>query len=246
MQKRSLLTLVCCLATVAGCTPFGDGLLRRSGQDQTTELSTPPAVSGVESEVPEPLLDGPTKKIVRTYGPTIKMYSERYGLDWRLILATMKQESRFSPTAESHRGAYGLMQLMPATFEEISRELDVADLSHPHDNIRGGVYYFRQLYDLFDEAPEPDRTKLALGAYNAGIGRIYDAQELAVYLREDPLAWDAVRDMLPLLSPRHESLHRSVWNQDRPRTGFFRNPQETIRYVDNVMAHYDEYQLLLN
>lgn len=248
MEKRSFLLMVCCLATVAGCTPLGDGLLRRSGQERTEEPAAAPALTDgqIEAVKPEPLVDGPTKNFVRTYGPTIKEHAAQYGFDWRLILATMKQESRFSPTAESHRGAYGLMQLMPGTGEEIARELDVEDLSHPHDNIRGGVYYLRQLHDLFDEASEPDRTKLTLAAYNAGIGRIYDAQELAVYLHEDPLAWDTIRDMLPLLSRRHESLHRSVWNQDRPRTGFFRNPGETIQYVDNVMSHYDEYQLLLN
>jgi len=248
MKKRSYLLVVCCLATVAGCTPFGDGLLRRSGQEQTTEVVSPPALPDgqIDATRPDPLVDGPTRKFVRTYGPTIKQYAARYGFDWRLILATMKQESRFSPTAESHRGAYGLMQLMPGTGEEIARELEVEDLSHPHDNIRGGVYYLRQLYDLFEEAPEPDRTKLALAAYNAGIGRIYDAQELAAYLHEDPLAWDSIRDMLPLLSRHHESLHRSVWKQDRPKTGFFRNPGETIQYVENVMSHYDDYLLLLN
>lgn len=246
MNSRTLFVLFCCLAVVSGCTPFGDGVLRKSGPDQADERAIPSSYSDRRIEMPEPLVDGSTRTIVRTYGPTIKLYAARYGFDWRLILATMKQESRFSPTAESHRGAYGLMQLMPETEEEIAKELDVEDLSRPHDNIRGGVYYLHQLYALFEEAPEADRIKLTLAAYNAGIGRIYDAQELAAYLHENPLAWTSIKEMLPLLSRRHESLHRSVWNQDKPRAGFFKNPQETIRYVENVMSHYDEYQLLLN
>jgi soluble lytic murein transglycosylase-like protein len=123
MGKRGLVLLFCSLATLAGCTPFGDGLLRRSGQEQTQDRIALPTASDRGIEMPEPLVDGPTKNIVRTYGPTIKRYAELYGFDWRLILATMKQESRFSPTAESHRGAYGLMQLMPGTGEEIAREL---------------------------------------------------------------------------------------------------------------------------
>ncbi len=246
MHMRSLVIILCSLVFVAGCTPFGDGVLRKTDQEQVEERNTLSVDRMDRSRVPEPLVDGQTRKIVRVYGPTIKHYAELYGLDWRLILATMKQESRFSPTAESHRGAYGLMQLMPGTGEDIARELSVEDLSHPHDNIRGGIYYLRQLYDMFEGAPESDRIKLALAAYNAGIGRIYDAQELAAYLRENPHEWNAIKDMLPLLSRRYESLHRSVWNQERPKTGFFGNSGETIQYVENVMSHYDEYQLMLN
>jgi membrane-bound lytic murein transglycosylase F len=158
----------------------------------------------------------------------------------------MKQESRFSPTAESGRGAYGLMQLMPETSEEIARDLSIDDLSHPNNNIRGGVYYMRQLYDLFEGAAEADRIKLTLAAYNAGIGRIYDAQDLAAYLREDPLTWKSIRDMLPLLSRRYDSLHRSVWDGEKPKAGYFGNSGETVKYVESVMGHYDDYRLMLN
>jgi len=246
MHLRSSLVLLGFLILAAGCTPIGDDVLRKTDQEGTEEGESVLTEITAQTYLHKPLVDGKTTTIVRIYGPTIKHYANLYGLDWRLVLATMKQESRFSPTAESHRGAYGLMQLMPGTGAEIAKELSVDDMSHPHNNIRGGVYYLRQLYNLFDGASESDRLKLTLAAYNAGIGRIYDAQELAAYLREDPLAWDAIKDMLPLLSQRHETLHKSVWNQERPKAGFFKKPQETVRYVDKVMANYDEYQLLLN
>ena len=135
---------------------------------------------------------------------------------------------------------------MPGTSEEIARDLSIDDLSHPNNNIRCGVYYMRQLYGLFEGAPESDRIKLTLAAYNAGIGRIYDAQELAAYLHEDPLAWESIRDMLPLLSRRYESLHRSVWDGEKPKAGYFGNARETVKYVESVMAHYDDYRLMLN
>jgi soluble lytic murein transglycosylase-like protein len=230
-------------ALIAGCTPFGDSGLRKTGLDRAQ--ATAPE-SPVDVDQKAQLIDPSTLAIVRMYGPTIKTYADRNGFDWRLVLATMKQESRFSPTAESNRGAYGLMQLMPETSEEIARDLSIEDINHPSNNIRGGVYYMRQLYDLFKGAPEPDRIKLTLAAYNAGIGRIYDAQELAAYLHEDPYAWESIRDILPLLSRRYESLHKSVWRGEKPKAGYFGNSRETVKYVESVMAHYDEYRLMLN
>jgi membrane-bound lytic murein transglycosylase F len=246
MFKRTILIALFSAALLSGCTPFGDGGLRKTGLDRAQGSGV--ATAGRVENTPQasPLLDASTLAIVRMYGPTIKRYAQHNGFDWRLVLATMKQESRFSPTAESQRGAYGLMQLMPGTSEDIARDLSIDDLSHPNNNIRGGVYYMRQLYGLFDGASESDRIKLTLAAYNAGIGRIYDAQELAAYLHEDPLAWDAIRDMLPLLSRRYETLHRSVWASDRPKAGYFGNARETVKYVESVMAHYDDYRLMLN
>ena len=246
MLIRTILIALFSAALLSGCTPFGDGGLRKTGLDRAQGSEVGPAGTGDDAVRTSPLLDASTLAIVKMYGPTIKHYAHQHGFDWRLVLATMKQESRFSPTAESERGAYGLMQLMPGTSEEIARDLSIDDLSHPNNNIRCGVYYMRQLYGLFEGASEADRIKLTLAAYNAGIGRVYDAQELAAYLHEDPLAWDAVRDMLPLLSRRYETLHDSVWGGERPKSGYFGNARETVKYVENVMAHYDDYRLMLN
>jgi soluble lytic murein transglycosylase-like protein len=227
-----------------GCTPFGDDVLRKG-----TTAALPEDGNGVAQTEPGPaetLVDPTTKKILRTYGPAIRLYAARYGFDWRLILATMKQESRFLPSAQSHRGARGLMQIMPTTGEEVARALDVENLRHPENNIRGGIYYMRELFELFKGAGEADRIKLTLAAYNAGIGRIYDAQEVAAYLHESPLQWESIKDALPLLSRRHGSLHKGIWNAPRPKTGWFRNSRETINYVESVMNNYDEYRLMLN
>lgn len=244
MHTSTVLIVLIAAVMLAGCTPFGDGALRKTVADGDAPAAASVALAETEAKAPVP--DRTTAAIIRMYGPTIRAHAERYGFDWRLILATMKQESRFSPTAESHQGAYGLMQLMPGTQEELARVLALDDMSHPHNNIRGGIYYMHQLYKLFEGAPEADRLKLTLAAYNAGIGRVYDAQEIAAYLREDPLTWEAIRDVLPLLSRRYETLHQSVWEGQKPRTGFFGNARETVRYVEGVMAHYDEYRLYLN
>ena len=97
-------------------------------------------------------LDPSTERCIRSYGPAIKRYAGRYGFDWRLVLAIMKQESRFSRNAESHRGAIGLMQLMPLTREELGMKLALEDLSHPEHNIQAGIFYLRTLYNLFEGA----------------------------------------------------------------------------------------------
>ena len=261
MLSRMLMMSVCTLLVLSGCTHFVDGTLRkdvtkdgsmahsgtvRADAGQADSISAGAVQGNAGTDMDGDSMDRNTEAFVQMYGPTIKRYAGRYGLDWRLVLATMKQESGFSPSAVSHRGATGLMQIMPVTSEELSRIFKVEDISHPNDNIRGGVYYLRKLYNLFPGADEGDRIRLALAAYNAGIGRIYDAQELAAYFDQDPMAWESVKNALPLLSRDNQELHRTVWSQDRPRCGWFRNPGETLKYVENVMNNYDEYRLMFN
>ena len=244
MLSRSFIVLTIIVTTFCGCTPFGDDVLRKGSGASAPDGGK--SVGQSASGPAEILLDPTTREILRSYGPAIRQNAARYGFDWRLILATMKQESRFSPSAESHRGASGLMQIMPTTGEEVARALDMENLSHPENNIRGGIYYLRELYELFEGAEEGDRIKLTLAAYNAGIGRVYDAQEIAAYLHENPLEWESIKDALPLLSRRHGSLHKGIWNASKPKTGWFGNSRETISYVESVMNHYDEYRLMLN
>ena len=85
--------------------------------------------------------------------------AERHGLDPRLVAAVIWVESSGDPKAVSHKGAKGLMQLMPQTAET----LGVQDVFNPEQNIDGGARYLKRLLDQHD-----DDVSLALASYNAG------------------------------------------------------------------------------
>lgn len=88
----------------------------------------------------------------------IEEYSQRHGLDPRLVLAVIEVESAYRPAARSRKGAMGLMQLMPGT----AAQLAVDDPYDPEQNVRGGTAYLARMLDRFGS------LELALAAYNAG------------------------------------------------------------------------------
>jgi len=98
----------------------------------------------------------------------IREAAARYSLPEALIEAVMAVESNFNPTAVSHKGAAGLMQLMPMT----AKEMYVFDLWNPKENIQGGARYLRVLANQYDG----DLTK-TLAAYNAGPDAVRRAGE---------------------------------------------------------------------
>jgi len=89
-------------------------------------------------------------------------YSEKYGVDPRLIIAVILTESRFNPNATSRRGAMGLAQLMPGT----ARGMGVDNAYNPEQNISASVRLMRGNLDKFGD------LALALSAYNAGAGAV--------------------------------------------------------------------------
>ncbi len=93
----------------------------------------------------------------------IEGYATQYELDPALLKAVIKVESNFNPLAVSHKGALGLMQLMPRT----ASALQIDNPLDPAENIRGGATQLRYLLDRFE-----DDLELALAAYHAGETRV--------------------------------------------------------------------------
>jgi soluble lytic murein transglycosylase-like protein len=100
---------------------------------------------------------------IREYDYFIRESAEKYALDPHLVKAVVEMESNFDSYAVSHRGARGLMQLMPDT----AGDLQVRNSFNARQNIEGGCSYLRQMLDMFD-----DNMHLALAAYNAGPGNV--------------------------------------------------------------------------
>ena len=93
----------------------------------------------------------------------IQAAAQVFTVDDSLIRAIIHAESAYQPDALSPRGAQGLMQLMPATQEE----LQIVDVYDPLSNIEGGTLYLSRLLDQFDH-----NVELATAAYNAGPGAV--------------------------------------------------------------------------
>jgi len=89
----------------------------------------------------------------------VKVMAREYRVPAQLIHSIIKVESNYNSRAVSHKGAMGLMQLMPAT----AKQYGVKDIFDPMENIEGGVKYIRDLMKLYDK-----NTNLVLAAYNAG------------------------------------------------------------------------------
>lgn len=152
----------------------------------------------------------------------------RNDLDWRLLAAVAYQESMWDPSALSPTGVRGLMQLTQAT----ASQLGVADREDPAASIRGGARYLRQLIDsLPADIPDPDRTWMALAAYNAGVAHLHDARVIAQRRGGDPDSWPDVRAALPLLK-------QEQW-YTQARHGYAQGATQAVVYVRHVRRYYD-------
>lgn len=152
---------------------------------------------------------------------------ERTDVDWRLLAAMAYQESHWDADAVSPTGVKGIMMLTSRT----AGMLGVDDRTDPEQSIHGGADYFVRVTGKIPERiTDPDRTWLAVAAYNVGFGHVEDARIITQIQGGDPDSWKEVRERLPLLAD-------PSWFE-RVERGYARG-HEPVQYVDNVRRYYD-------
>ena len=175
-----------------------------------------------------------TRAFVRRFESRLPEYKSFFlraaretGVDWRLLAAMAYQESHWNPEAVSPTGVRGMMMLT----RETARMMGVEDRTDAFESIAGGASYFvRVTGKIPSRIAEPDRTWLALAAYNVGFGHLEDARIITEIQGGNPDSWEQVRERLPLLAD-------ADWYQ-RVSLGYARG-WEPVRYVDNVRRYYE-------
>jgi membrane-bound lytic murein transglycosylase F len=148
-------------------------------------------------------------------------------MDWRLLAAIAYQESHWKPDASSYTGVRGIMMLTRKT----ASQLGLTDRLDPEQSIEGGARYFLQLRERVPERiGEPDRSWMALAAYNMGMSHLEDARVLTQKLGGNPDSWEDVNKNLDLLSQEN-------WYHDL-RFGYARG-FEAKQYVENIRSYFE-------
>jgi len=131
------------------------------------------------------------------YIDLFKQAQEITGLDWRLLAAISYRESHWNRFNTSPTNVRGMMMLT----EDTADGLGVTDRLDARQSIVGGARYIAKLRETIPErVQEPDRTWMALAAYNIGYAHVEDARVLAQRLNLNPDCWADVKKTLPLLN----------------------------------------------
>jgi membrane-bound lytic murein transglycosylase MltF len=154
--------------------------------------------------------------------PCFEAAGRETGLNWRLLAALGYQESKWRAAAVSPRGAQGIMMLMPVT----ATKMGVKNVFVAEENIIGGARYLQYMKERIPRRIlDPDRTWLAMAAYNIGIGHLEDARIITQMRKKNPDRWSDVRANLHRLSD-------PVWHA-RVKRGYA-NGRETLQFVERV------------
>lgn len=167
------------------------------------------------------------KEKLPLYTKYIAKAAKRYNIDPLFAAAVMYQESQFDPLARSRTGVRGLMQLTNSTADllGLSSRLD------PEQSTMGGIRYLKKLWSWMGRRNVKgwDRWFLTLAAYNQGLGHVYDAMDVATYLKKPPKSWRSLKQVFPLLT--------QLKYHSNTRYGYTRG-YEAVDYVDSVRYYY--------
>lgn len=184
--------------------------------------------------------DRPANKPAPEIAALIVAAAAKYGIPYELLYAQVQQESAFNPLAVSRCGARGLLQIMPATWRELTgKDADANNyIFEPEKNLDAGARYLKKLYtacqrqiaclpprhsELTKTTSPDDIWKLALASYNCGMGYIFKAINICI-ADNIALTWESIAIAL--------SDKRCLVKGHDPEE------KQTIAYVERIWAHY--------
>jgi membrane-bound lytic murein transglycosylase MltF len=187
---------------------FGKALIKKYGGDGNPRV------------VKQATAAGEIKKFQNTV-EFFRKYGAQYDMDYLLMVAQGYQESLLDQNARSSVGAIGVMQLMPAT----GNEMKTGDITQLEPNIHAGIKYIRLLRDqFFENQPMDTRNKIlfSFAAYNAGPGRVQKLRKEA----------------------EQRGVNPNVWFNNVEIIAARRIGEETVTYVANIYKYYIAYKLV--
>ena len=150
-----------------------------------------------------------------------RKYGDQYAIDWLLMAAQGYQESQLDQTRRSQVGAIGVMQLTPATGEQMG----VGDIHELDANIHAGIKYVRFMVDTYyadDKVDNLNKVLFAIASYNAGPNRIRELRKEAA----------------------EQHLNPNLWFDNVERVVSEKIGRETVQYVSNIYKYYIAYTLV--
>lgn len=177
-----------------------------------------------------------TTQRISDYDDVLKQMSANIGWDWRLLSALIYHESKFKTDVTSRVGAFGIMQLMPATAARFGAHKE----STPQQQIAAGIRLIQHLdKQLKSRVPDPvERKKFVLAAYNIGLAHILDAYNLAEKYDKNPQVWSDNVEYCLLSKSQPEFYNDPIVKHGRV------SGKETQKFVTDVMERYDHYKAI--
>ena len=183
---------------------------------------------------PQPPMLDRKRGVISRWDEHFLRHARNIGWDWKLMAAQCYQESAFDPHAVSWVGAQGLMQIMPATAEQMGLKGD--EVFEPQKNLAAAAKYILALQGKFKDIPEgKDKICFVLAAYNGGTLHVRDAMALTQQNGGDPSRWsDVAPYILHLAEP-------SYYNNPLVKHGYMRG-SETVNYVQQILERWEGYK----
>jgi len=168
-----------------------------------------------------------TNKVLPRYRQLFEEAASLTGIEWQLLAAMAYRESHWNPLATSYTKVRGMMMLT----EDTADRMNVSNRLDARESIMAGARYLQLLKEHLPlRIDEPERTWLALAAYNQGMGHLEDARMLSQRYGANPDLWvDVQKSMVKLRNP---NIYRTL------KHGYARGG-EAVVFVETVRLYYD-------